>query len=202
MQLTVLEQSYEFKNEPGAIDDLFVQINQSLEAVDLVVSHLCIDEVDVYENHYDYILENISNIKSIEVKCRTMQEMINDVLLSAEEYLQRAIPEVKILSNQLYDGLNESAWDKIEQLLEGVQWLLHMSSIMHDNQVGMQDEEAYFMFTTQLLQHAQVMEEAMNNRDIVLMADIISYEILPLLESLQTSVSEQLDRAGVRQDVN
>jgi hypothetical protein len=46
------------------------------------------------------------------------------------------------------------------------------------------------------------MEEAMNNRDIVLMADIISYEIFPLLESLQTSVSEQLDRAGVRQDAN
>src|SRR5690606_19853384 len=96
-QVILLEETLRFDNRPEEIEILFQKINEILSDSDYHVSHLLVDGAEVYENFDDYIEEHILNIKTIEVIVKTVKEFIHELLLTAEEYIQRATPEISFL---------------------------------------------------------------------------------------------------------
>ena len=55
---------------------------------------------------------------------------MNDLLISAENYLERAKPELMILAQAFSEESTKDIWSDLEQLLEGIQWLDDMLKVI------------------------------------------------------------------------
>ena len=99
MKLIIGEQQIEYKEIPSA-DEVIERINESLTQ-GYYFSHFISDGEEVYDEHEDYLESHLDEIKELKVVIKTEKEFMNDVLLSAEEYLQRAIPDMSVLARWL-----------------------------------------------------------------------------------------------------
>ncbi|MEB1806664.1 MAG: hypothetical protein LPK26_05135 [Bacillaceae bacterium] len=201
MKLILLEQVYELNNDENSINQMFNRINSLVNGVDVHLSHLVVNGEDVYENHGEYILDQLSTIETVEVIVQTTQQLINHILLSTESYLNRAIPEVKSLVDEFYNNPIEESWTKLSHLLEGVQWIIHMVHSMDQLNHQIESWNEYLIAITTLEGELSPLLEAIENKDMVLIADIVHYEVLPVLESIQLKSTTTINLQGDRFDI-
>ncbi len=88
----------EYCNSEDIIDEIFNKIDSIINSTNLVFSHLIIDGIDVYDNYYNYFLDNIKNIEEVRGVTKTIKEISQDIILSTIDYIDRAVPEIEILS--------------------------------------------------------------------------------------------------------
>lgn len=179
MILTLKNNSYTFENSEGGVQAMFETINKFLMEEDVYFSHLVIDGREIYEDYDAFFLDNIENITKVEVKVNTIKEFISNLLVSLNAYTYRAIPEIENLINDFYQTPTEQSWIKLNQLLEGINWIydaIKNIDVPH-NKISYWDE---------LIKSAATFEvelpnfmEAIENKDNILIADIIHYEFLP-----------------------
>ena len=62
MQLKILDQVFTFKNEAAALEEIFAKINEFLDESGLVLSHLKVDDTEVYADYYNYLKERVDRI--------------------------------------------------------------------------------------------------------------------------------------------
>lgn len=123
MKLTILDQIYMFDNETNVTEKIIEKINSIISEKNLFFSHLIIDGQEVYEDHEEYMLAKIEDVKEIEAIVKTVQELIDDVLITLDDYTSRAIPEIKRLVNEFYQIPSENTWLSLTYLLDGIDWL-------------------------------------------------------------------------------
>ncbi|WP_042142561.1 hypothetical protein [Paucisalibacillus sp. EB02] len=189
-------------NNGNVVNEIFTKINEIIEKEKLVFSHLIIDGVEVYENHEEYIKEYLENIEKIEITTRNINEMIWETMESIHSYLLRAIPALTELVDVGYENFSKKSWDGINQLAEGMQWILHFMEFARSapqqpaNWVEIEKSlELCEISFTQLL-------EAVKDQDTVLISDILSYEITPAYESLKKNMAMSLNDEEYLKNVN
>lgn len=192
MQVKILEQTIECTNEVSAVENMFQQVNQLIAGSDLHLSHIKVDGIDVFEEHYQYVLNRLEEVKEITVVLKSLKELMSEVLLSAEVYLARLIPGIKQLSDKYYEGATQDSWVKFEQLLEGLQWILQMldNVVNVENNLRYQNAEQYEELVEQLKEHVTNLQDAVDNEDMILLADILGYELLPSLEAIDQQIKD------------
>ncbi|GAF67096.1 hypothetical protein BTS2_4005 [Bacillus sp. TS-2] len=201
MKLTVNEKNYQFDNDIQVLNDMSAKINQEIEGSGLFFSHFLIDGELVYEGYEDYFIQHIQTINSVEVILLSTKEMLNGLLLSFEQYLVNASPEINQLVQDFYQNPTAESWLQFERLLEGIQWIAEVVTTIdkHENDIKSWDE--YLKAIAQLQVELQQLMEALENKDSVLLADILQYEIIPifdLLKKLTTeTIDEQFERKGI-----
>lgn len=202
MQVILLEETWQFDNHPAAIEQLFQQVNERLQDSEYHFSHMLIDGTEVYENFDDYIVEHIRAIKTIEIKVNTVKEFAHELLLTTEEYIQRATPEISHVINEFYQGPTQETWDKFSQLLEGIQWIHHMLTSIDQSSYIPNNWEQYLKILASLQMELKNLEEALKHQDYILMADIIQYELLTNMSNLDQEIKTTIDHEGYRNDTN
>ncbi|KYG33702.1 hypothetical protein [Alkalihalobacillus trypoxylicola] len=201
MKLTVNAKNYQYDNDIQVLNDMSAKINQEIEDSGLFFSHFLIDGELVYEGYEDYFIQHIQTIHSVEVILLSTKEMLNGLLLSFEQYLANASPEVNQLVQDFYQNPTAESWLQFERLLEGIQWIAEVVTTIdkHENDIKSWDE--YLKGIAQLQVELQQLMEALENKDSVLLADILQYEIIPifdLLKKLTTeTIDEQFERKGI-----
>lgn len=193
MKIKILDELLECNNEVSAVENMIQHVNQLIAESNLSLSHLVIDGVEVYENHYQYVLDHLHTIQVIDVIVKTINDLILDALLSTESYLVRSLPEIKLLVDEFYQGPGRSSWVKFEQLLEGLQWTLNMLATIGENKEWHHNKEQYRSITGQLSNQIGLLQEAFENKDMTLLSDLLGYEIVPSLEGLEIKIKETLD---------
>lgn len=138
--------------------------------------------------------------KEIELKVKIMEDFIRANLQNAVDYLQRAIPEVRALSDSFYRGASKETWQKFEQLLEGLQWLAEVCSGVREKQ-NLPNSDHYREIVIKMGEKLGELGEALEKPDQVLIGDLIVYEILPVLEELDIQAKMSLS-FGESQNVN
>lgn len=200
MQLK-FENQYQEIISPFTSEEIIIKINDLIGS-NYVFSHLNVDGIEVYDDQEQYISNNMSNIQTIEVIAYTTHEFINMTLIDADTYLNGALKEFEKLAEGFYNTPGPVEWSKFSGLLEGMQWVnLVISTI--DSLNG--KPENWIEFTTisgKLQIELRNLEEAIENSDFVLIADIIQYELLPLYEMLSQEIKETLESKGMRNNVN
>lgn len=202
MKLSLFDKTYTYSNDEAGINEMFSIIMEKVAETDLHISHLEIDGEEVYENHGEYILERLNSVENVEVIVKTTKELINETLLSTESYLDRAIPEIQILVDEFYQNPTEESWHKLGQLLEGVQWIAQMVLTIDQFEEKLANWDEYLTCIATLQNELPNLMEAMEHRDALLIADIIQYEVLPVIESLQNTITETIDNEGERSDIS
>lgn len=203
LMLVILgDQQFTYENNAEVIADIIQQINSEIEKENLHLSHLNIDGVDIYDDHAMYISDHIDHIQKIMVVLKTFPEFVHDLLLSTEEYIKQALPEVQLLVEELYQGDSKHTWTKFEQLIEGLQWIAQMISTIDQGTYQPSGWDQYMELHKNFQLIIVEMEEALQNKDTLLLGDIIQYEIIPGLKTLKNQVALTIDSEGKRYDLN
>jgi hypothetical protein len=204
MNIHIQDKVLEFKNDTKAIEEIFNNINEELKEKDLQFSHLIIDGEEIYSNFDSYIIENIDNIKKIEVIALTLTEMVNESIASTEQYAKDAIPIINKLADEFYQKPNENTWSQLTDLFEGIQWIIQsitqISSI--ENSIDLvSDYEIWREYVHDMSKMNDIipeLENAILDKDNILIGDMLLYEIIPVLETmvkkLELLLSEAVDR--------
>ncbi len=191
MKIYILDKVLEYGNDKSNIDGLFQEIDSILEKSDYYFSHLVIDDLEIYEDYNDYFLDNIRNIREVKVVSSTLKELAENIMVTTIDYLNRAIPEINILSNEFYKTPTKQSWDKFSDLLEGIEWIIDsfisidINERLKDIVSSYEQWNNYAKEIYSLQEQLVELEEIMGNQDTVSMADILSYEINPLFENMR-----------------
>lgn len=183
MKIYIENQVLEYKNDRNEIDNILNEIDNIVNKSSKILSHMVIDHFEVYESYYDYFLDNIKVIEKVEVVSVTYKELIDNILNSTLDYLERTPEAIDNLANSFYKNPNGEAWDSLNDLLSGIAWIMDtFSSIDQDNRLKdvILSYEAWNLYSVEVFSLKEVLaefEQGLLNRDNVLIADILSYEI-------------------------
>lgn len=202
MLVVMEDKTITFDNKQESVADIITWIEENANKSDKHFSHLVIDDVEVYEQYEFRLSEQIELIEKIEVILNTEQELLNEIFISGESYLLRALPEIKVVVDELYQGMTEQGKLKLEQLMEAIQWLNQLVEAIDQSEKHPSNFNDYLVAITTIKVELPNLEEALTVDDQILIADIVNYEIFPALESLQRAFTDSIDQEGVRKDVN
>jgi hypothetical protein len=181
MQLIILGQVYEFDNATESIPLIISKTQQITESTKMVLSHMIIDDQEIYEDFDGYLHDNILEMKKLEIILINFEHMFSEMVHSASDYLERALPAINILANDFYQTPTEDTWARFAQLLDGLSWLTECMELFNE----------YSQEKVQLGEYKEKLselEDAVKNNDLVLVGDLLTYEVLPILENFKTSV--------------
>lgn len=200
MKLIFQEQQFEFDQTPSP-DEVVTKINDLLKE-NYYFSHFIADGTEVYEDHETYLTANIDRIEKIEVIAKTEKEFMNELLLSAEDYLKRAKPEIALLPDGFYSNPSSEIQMSFGQLMRGLQWLDEMLSVIDKSNERPVNWDTCMELSQSMKEEIANLAEAVDNSDNILIADILQYEFIPIFESLELEIGKTIDTVGVRPNLS
>lgn len=190
MFIYIQDEVLEFENNPRIIEQILTTINERLEEKELKFSHLIIDEIPIYGDFYNYFIEHIEIINKVEVVLLTITDLVNEAIITANDYISNAIPLIAQLAEELYQQPNKDTWTKLNDLFEGVQWIIesltqidtikNLDSIVNDYETW----NEYVQGVSKLSAIIPELESAIIEKDIISIGDMLLYEIMPVFESM------------------
>lgn len=207
MHIHIKDYVIEFKNDSKIIEQIFNSINERLQDEELQFSYLIIDGEDIYDNFDRYIIENIESIQKIEVVAMTLLEMVNESILSTEQYAKNAILIINNLAEEFYQKPNENTWSQLTDLFEGIQWIIQtltqINLIESSNEI-VSDYEIWKEYVQEVAKFNDItseLENAVLNNNNVLIGDMLLYEVIPVFEIMVEKLDLLISEA-VEKDVN
>ncbi|KNF09642.1 hypothetical protein CLPU_2c00930 [Gottschalkia purinilytica] len=195
MRLYILDKEFEINNDRNA----FIQIANIVEDVtkgtEYKFGHMIIDGEIIY-NYQEYIEDNIKKIEEIKIATRTMKELVKEILISINEYVSRAIPEINKLSSEFYRETSEESWTKLSQLFEGVNFMVESFKSIED--VGnlndiISDYEIWNEYVKEIYSLNEVITKIkilMESNDVTSIGDILSHEIVTIFENMKEKLEK------------
>jgi hypothetical protein len=105
-----------------------------------------------------------------------------EVLKTAFEYIGKLIDGIHTAVTKYQGGYESEGTKWTVQIADGLNWLIEALTLTADAQIEKIDIS---LLNPYLLE----VNEALENTDYVLLADLLNYEILPILEEWETKLS-------------
>ncbi|MEG6573083.1 hypothetical protein V6C31_00855 [Caldibacillus debilis] len=173
------------ERDPGAVRQFMEQINKALNENGLVFSHFLVSGMPYYGDIYSLVDEYWNKELPVEIVGITEEEWLSEAKREILGYVGRAAGILQELSQTLYSGESSPAvWRQMSDLSEGMEYLLKIFSktriLSNPDPIisGIQSVSG------QLVQ-------ALEARDLVLLADLITYEILPLFQQIKERLTAE-----------
>ena len=132
------------------------------------------------------IFSQISSCEKLEIITGTLQEIVRDSVSEALEYIDRVEEGISPLASMFQTDPGPEAFEGLRQLFEGFYWLnLLLDKLSGSFGVpldevilqGIPAQEHHRKFISILKQ----LQESQERRDMVLISDLLEYEIIPLI---------------------
>ena len=200
MRLKVGERVIDYPNTMESVQRMVKDIENHLRETGTIWVEMRIDDQIIYDidECLEYIQDHLASIQYLELIAGTEREIQDDRLLDANAYLLRAIPAVETLAGEFYQGPSQESWLRLNELAEGLQWLIQTDWIMRESgrwPSSTQDDQ-------RMSDALRELEQAVEAEDAVLVGDLIAYEILPFFREMSSKVSQLIDEEVVRDDLN
>ena len=196
MELHILDRVLEYENSRNNIDNMLDKIDKIITNSNLILSHLIVDGYELYNNFYSYFSDNIKYIKKIEVVAKTITETSQEVILSTMDYIEKTCPQIEILSDEFYKTPDGDSWGKLINLIEGFNWIID-GFVSIDSNPQLKDivksYEQWNLYAQDVYSLKELMgefEEILRDTDLVSIADILSYEIVPIFEDMKEKLGK------------
>lgn len=189
MRLIINGQIEEFENNISSIKSVLTLIQQVLDQENLELSHLVVNGIPVYRDYENYLNKQIETITEIVAETLKLKPLIEETLVSAYAYITNAVALLKPLSDAYYLSPRQDDWKQLADLFEGIGWLLDTTTRidqieqLYSYLLNYDIWNEYVQSMTGLNEQIKELEQAMMNRDYVLIGDLILYEILPVFET-------------------
>ena len=112
-----------------------------------------------------FLKDNITQDIEVRIKTATPEMLRLELVDSTIEYLERLVGSIDDLASQFYAGPDQAAWEKLTDFLEGLDYICQALELLNID-----------FDRAQFKQMLQELMQAMDSRDIVTVADLLSYE--------------------------
>lgn len=127
------------------------------------------------------------------------KEFVNDLLLSTEDYVNRALPYIADVADSF---TQEERWADLADLLEGIHWMTSMSAVIEES-IARPTTWAQVTEQMTILENSlPQLEQALVNQDQAEISNILSTTIQEVFEQLSKCIKEIIDREGQRELLN
>ncbi|TFE03941.1 hypothetical protein [Jeotgalibacillus salarius] len=106
-----------------------------------------------------------------------MRHLIIDTKVSLIEYIPRLIQASEKIGEYLQAGEQYRGMKLLPDLFEGIQWVTNAIKGIEKNHISLD------LNTEDINKYLIEIEQTLKNQDFVLLADLLEYEISPILES-------------------
>lgn len=208
MKIYVENQTLEYENKVDQIDNILSEIDEIITKEFKTLSHMVIDNFEVYEDYYDYFLDNIRVIEKVEVISLTYKELVDDILISKIDYLENTPSKIEELANTFYKVPDKESWENLTDLLGAVGWVINtFSSIDQDPRLkdSVSNYEDWNLYAKEVFALQEILGEfegVLANNDSILIGDILSYEILPNFKDMVKRLRKLVSREENLNDLN
>lgn len=191
MKLIVDGNIYFLEKDEEIIEKITDILTDEMEKTNKVIKSLEIDGLELYQDYFEYILDNLNYIENIKVKLITYKELVGETLVGTIDYLQGAAEEIVPLSEAFYAEPTKEAWDDFSDLLEGINWIISVFNLIDNDKTLIEtlpSYEIWNLYAKDILTLNELipqMNDALNSKDNTLLADLMMYEILPLYEDMR-----------------
>lgn len=183
MQVIFLEKAYVLNNTFDEVSIFLNKIKQKVMEENLIVSHCYVDERVIYGSLDELVGSvNLETIQNIDIVALTKRDFVLNIYIEGYEYLKRAISEIeKLITSFLYEEKGEN-WIIFHDFIDGLQWLIQLTEINADIEFLTQQE--FIQIQIELKEHLPKLLACLENQDVILLTDIMSYEVVPVLNRL------------------
>ena len=208
MIIKIMDSNKLFENKDSEISKIFDYINNTLEDKKVFLKSLEIDGIEVYEDYYEYLIENINFIDEVKVNIQNLSELVNDVIYSSYNYIERATPLIEKLSTKFRKGPTEESWNELENLFSGIEWILESYSNIDKYSNLNELISNYYIWNEYVVEIEKIritlpdFLDAVKNKDSVLISDILIYEINPIFQAMNEKLKEMNNKGVNIKDVN
>lgn len=208
MNVYIESKILEFDNDKIEIENILGEIEKEVAKTSKVLNSMIVDGYEIFNDYYDYFLENIRSIEKVEVILLTYKELVNETLISTLDYLRKTPDLIKNLASYFYKNPDEKSWCDLNDLLEGISWIISTFSLI-DNDRNLNNlvinHESWNLYSKEIIELSKIIpdfKDALNNQDNVAIADILSYEIQPKFNELAEKLSELVTMEEIINDFN
>ncbi|MEC0370799.1 hypothetical protein [Paenibacillus chibensis] len=142
-----------------------------------------IDGVKMYTGYESVIVNNYNNIDKIEIMTKGYEESICETLQEMGLYLKVFIPRSLIIADYFFGEVSEEAWGEFSKFIDGLNWII--SSLEFIQTISDPCNDAVELVLRKLEPVVANLEQSIRNGDHVDVADLIKYELIPIIEPLQ-----------------
>lgn len=191
MKLIVEGNIYFLEKDGEVIEKIADILSQEVENANKVIRSIIVDGLELYQDYFEYILDNLDNIEEIDVKLSTYKELVNETLIGTVDYLEGASNELEPLSEEFYAEPTKESWERFSDLIEGINWIISVFNLI-DNDKSLIETlpsyEIWNLYAKDVLTLNELipqMSDALNLKDNTLLADLMMYEILPIYNDMR-----------------
>lgn len=182
MKIKILDNIFEIESEKSKIDEVLKEINEFISSSNLQLDGMKIDEVEIHNDYYGYIIGNLSSIQTIEIYVKTLKEVLNDLLKSTKSYLKRVIPQLELLVEGIYKDFNKEVWNKFIELFDGLDSIVNVLDAISKHNQYYGNIDKYSLIKEKISIEIKNLSKAFEIGDRVWISDIILYEIRLIFE--------------------
>ena len=98
-----------------------------------------------------------------------------EVLITVDEYLYNLKDGIKNISDLIQEGKEQESFNIIAQVADGLQWTdeaINATKNYHNNKLDLEEINGFI----------EEISEALENEDYILVSDLFSYEIMPIVD--------------------
>lgn len=106
-----------------------------------------------------------------------------EILNTADDYIENIKIGIEELVSKINSGEENNGLKLISPVIDGVEWLINAINLTKDFHKG----KISIKNTNDILAE---MIEALENQDYVLIGDLFQYELLPIVEKIQSDIKE------------
>ncbi|HOK63614.1 MAG TPA: hypothetical protein PLE17_06960 [Soehngenia sp.] len=191
MKLTIDENIYFLEKDGEIIEKIADILTDEMEKTNKVIKFIEVDGLELYQDYFEYILDNLDYIENVNVKLITYKELVGETLLGTIDYLQGAAAEIEPLSEAFYTQPTREAWEEFTDLLEGINWIISVFNLIDNDKSLIETLPSYEVWNLYakdiftLNELIPQMNDALNSKDNTLLADLMMYEILPIYDDMR-----------------
>lgn len=202
MKLILDNEQWELENNRSSIQVILEVVSNEIEKDNVVFSHLIVDGSEIYESHETYLETQIGNISSIQIITRSHNEMISETMQSIHDYLNGAVPALQDLIKNSFDTFSDETWHGINQLAEGMQWILRFAAFTQNSNKKPKYWDHIEKSVVACETSFKQLMEGVEMQDTVLILDILLYEVVPAYEKLNNNLGESLQSGEFMKDAH
>lgn len=106
-----------------------------------------------------------------------------EALITVDEYLYKLKDGINNISNLIQEGKEQESFTLIAQVADGLQWVdeaFDVTKEYHNYELTLEKANEFI----------EEISEALENEDYILVSDLFTYEITPIIEALQLDLKK------------
>lgn len=191
MKLIVDGNIYFLEKDEDIIEKISDILSREVEKKNKIIKSIIIDGIELYQNYFEYIKDNLDYIQEVIVKLITYKQLVEETLYGTVDYLDGAAIEIVPLSEEFYAEPTKESWEKFSDLLEGLNWIISVFNLIDNDKTlieALPSYEIWNLYAKDVLTLNELipqMNDALNSNDNTLLADLMMYEILPIYNDMK-----------------